>query len=204
LDADEFLVPIKDGCLPSMLSRYDEDRDISALVINWRMMPGKYEISHRSVPYQTIFERTFFSLGYPNRHIKTILRPSMTKDLLTAHAASYIEGTTSASIDSRRPVNDSFNYPPEVRDAVILHYHVKSLEEWVAKKSRWKDGMNAKRCSACHMPLREVVQNWMEMKQSENSMYEREYQRHCDNTTDNNTIGFMKRYSLLMKSIISL
>ena len=202
IDVDEFILPVKDKCLPKMLSRFESHKNIAALALNWRMMPGKYELSHRTSPYKTTFERTEFSLGYPNRHIKTILRPSRTNGLLTAHAASYNIGSTAVSIDSGRPVNDSFNYPPQVRDAVILHYHVKSLEEWVAKKYRWSEGMDEIRCPACHQPLEGIVKDWLKMKKFENLMYVREYQRHCDNTTDENTIAFMRVQSAQMKSIL--
>ena len=87
-DVDEFLLPIKHKCLPSMLSSYDNAKNVSAIAVNWRMMPGKYQLSHRNLVYRSIFERTDFSLGYPNRHIKSIIKPHLTKDLLTAHAAS--------------------------------------------------------------------------------------------------------------------
>ena len=204
IDVDEFILPIKDKCLPIMMSRFESDETTAALALNWRMMPGKYELSHRTKPYQTIFERTKFSLGYPNRHIKTILRPSRTEGLLTAHAASYTAGCTAVTVDTRKPVNDSFNYPPQVRDAVIVHYHVKSLEEWVAKKYRWSEGMDAKRCPACHQPLEGIVTDWLKMKKFENLMYAREYQRHCDNSTDENTATFMRVQSALMRKILIL
>lgn len=204
MDVDEYILPIRDKCLPKMLSRFDSEKKTSALVLNWRMMPGVHELSHRTDPYETIFERTRFSLGYPNRHIKTILQPSLTKGLLTAHAASYATGYTAVSVDSGKPTNDSFNYPPQVRDAVILHYHVKSLEEWVAKKDRWSDGMNAKRCPACHQPLEEVVKDWLKMKKFENDTYNREFHRHCDDKTDHSTIAFMKLQSALIKGVLTL
>lgn len=203
VDVDEFILPIQDKCLPGMVSRFDNDKETAAVVVNWRMMPGNFELSHRSAVYRSIFERTEFSLGYPNHHIKTILRPQFTQDLLTAHAATYVSGYTAVSVDSRRHTNNSFNYPPEVRDAVILHYHVKSLEEWVAKKGRWRNGMNSKRCPACHQPLEGIIQDWLAMKKSERVHYDREFQRHSNDQTDERTIDFMKTQARIMKEIIS-
>lgn len=203
VDVDEFILPIRDKCLPEMVSRFDDDKDTAAVVINWRMMPGNYELSHRTAVYQSIFERTEFSLGYPNHHIKTILKPQLTQNLLTAHAASYISGYTAVSVDSRRPTNNSFNYPPEVADAVLLHYHVKSLEEWVAKKDRWRSGMNSKRCPACHQPLEGVIHDWLAMKKSEGAHYAREFQRHTNDQTDKKTIEFMKTQAGVMREIIT-
>jgi hypothetical protein len=203
IDTDEFILPLRDKCLPTMLSRFDDDQTASAVILNWRMMPGKFELSHRTTPYEPIFERTNFTLGYPNRHIKTILKPSMTEGLLTAHAAFYSQGTSSVSIDSRRLSNDSFNDPPEVHDAVILHYHAKSLEEWVAKKNRWKNGMNAKRCPACHEKLEGIVIDWLNMKNSEIHQYNQTYHRHCDSATDESTVTFMKENSAILSQILS-
>jgi Glycosyltransferase family 92 len=203
VDVDEFILPIRDKCLPKMVSRFDNDKDTAAVVLNWRMMPGNYELSHRTAVYQSIFERTEYSLGYPNHHIKTILKPQLTQNLLTAHAASYISGYTAVSVDSGRPTNDSFNYPPEVTDAVILHYHVKSLEEWVAKKDRWRSGMNSKRCPACHQPLEGVIHDWLAMKKSEGVHYKKEFTRHTNHETDKKTVEFMKTQAAVMKEIIT-
>ena len=203
IDVDEFLLPIKHKCLPSMLSSYDNAKNVSAIAVNWRMMPGKYQLSNRNLVYRSIFERTEFSLGYPNRHIKSIIKPHFTKDLLTAHAASYSQGYTAVSLDSMRPTNDSFNYPPEVRDAVILHYHVKSLEEWLSKKDRWRNGMSVQRCPTCHQPLDKVVTDWLSMQSCQATMYKNEYQRHCDNKTDADTTKLMVDHSRVLKEILS-
>jgi hypothetical protein len=201
LDTDEFIFPLRDQCLPKFLSRFDGDDYTAGIGINWRMVSSKNQLSNRIVPYQTIFERTDFSPGYPDRHIKTIFRPFRTEGLLTAHAARYMNDRGAVSVDSKRRINDSFNNPPEIQDAVILHYHIKSLEEWVSKKIRWRDGMNAKRCPACHMSLDGIVEDWLVSKKSQNKIY-RHHQTRSNTTIDNRTVEFMRIHSDLMKKIL--
>jgi hypothetical protein len=72
-----------------------------------------------------------------------------------------------------------------------------------SKKNRWKNGMNAKRCPACHKKLEGIVIDWLNMKNIEIDLYNRTYHRHCDSATDESTVTFMKENSAILSQILS-
>jgi hypothetical protein len=132
IDADEFIVPMREDDLPSTLKLY---RQFGGVGPNWRMFGSSGAQKKENLPVCKRFTMAAFREVYANRHVKTIAKPELIRQLST-HRPFLKKGLFvdehGREITDRRGIHDSVSY-----DVIrINHYFTKSREEWLKKITR--------------------------------------------------------------------
>jgi glycosyl transferase family 92 len=93
-DIDEFIVPIKDPDLASLLRPYEKH---GALVINWQTFGSSSHVKKPAgLQIENFTSRTPVQWEW-NRHIKSIVRPERTKRVYNPHFCGYKDGWSSVN-----------------------------------------------------------------------------------------------------------
>ena len=163
IDADEYIVPIADRCIPEFLSRFLHKSFIAAIRLNWLYVNsmGKLWRWDNGILNQTILDRTGFHTGRTDHHIKTIAYVSRTLKFVDAHYAQHMKGTFAVSPDNETKGTYHFTNPPQTRLAVILHMHVRTLEEWILKRLRGRVSVKNNHCPHCNETLEVITSEWL-------------------------------------------
>lgn len=153
IDADEFLFPSVDENLPSVLRDFD---DCVAVSVNWVAFGSS---GHETPPEGFVIEN-FTERGaldhripvtrlrderYPedhphaywpmNTHVKTIVDPSRTIRLRTAHHYKYLPGLTAVT-ENKTPIDTPVTETVSIKRLRINHYWSKSSEQLLKKISK--------------------------------------------------------------------
>lgn len=163
IDADEYIVPIKDHCITSMLARFVNKPTVGGLRLNWQYVTsmGKIWRWENGALDQTILDRTGFYTGKADVHVKTIARVARTYKFMDAHYALHTSGTAAVSPDNGKRGSYHFTNPPQTRTGVMLHMHVRTLEEWILKRLRGRGSVVRNQCPYCNASLEVLTAEWL-------------------------------------------
>jgi glycosyltransferase involved in cell wall biosynthesis len=132
IDADEFIV-----CDTLVAVLCGVPRETTALGLNWRVFGsnGRSEPVRGELVIETFTRRAPDTWG-PNRHVKSIVRPSGVKCIVNPHAFPLSEGIyahpSGVPIKWLAPAVTG----PDHRVACVHHYFVRSRQEWEEKMQR--------------------------------------------------------------------
>ncbi len=116
IDTDEFIVPLVDKDLPTMLKKYDK---YASLSVNWRIF-GTNNIQ-RIPDDKLLIETILYSSNKPDFHVKTIVKPRFVYRYSNPHFADLIDGYGQ--------VTEDYEYfrgsliPHESRNVVRLNHY---------------------------------------------------------------------------------
>jgi hypothetical protein len=132
IDADEFIVPMKEKDLPSTLKRYESFGGVGP---NWRMFGSSGQQQKQNVPVMKRFTMASRRENAHNHHVKSISRPELIREVGT-HRPFLEKGKFvdehGREITDKRGIHHSVTY-----DFIrINHYFTKSREEWLQKIAR--------------------------------------------------------------------
>lgn len=140
IDADEFLVSTNDLSLKENLLSFASIEDAGALALNWR----NYGSSGRKLSGEGLVIDRFLNASkkdhIANRHIKTVLKPSMVQRMniheCILKSGRYYSGDLSPTIFEK-----GGSFEPKTKDVIydrvrINHYVVKSRQEHMMNKAR--------------------------------------------------------------------
>ncbi|TLM80009.1 glycosyltransferase family 2 protein [Microbulbifer harenosus] len=138
IDADEFIVCPNGQSLPDNLRWFYETSDAGALALNWRCFGSSGEVFTKAKPVIERFTRCSEVHHDFNRHIKSLVKPSMVQRMLVHHCelkdGRYYgpDGQLSDFEDSRISAPRTVKV---VGDGLrVNHYVVKSRQEHFLKK----------------------------------------------------------------------
>ena len=83
---------------------------------------------------QTILDRSEFHTGTSDAHIMTIVSVNRTIEFIDPHYAIHRNYTFAINPDRLNKGHYHFTKPPQMGTAVILHFHIRTLEEWIVKR----------------------------------------------------------------------
>lgn len=145
IDADEFVVPLKQNNLPDSIDDIlSHDSDAVGVAMHWRMVGSSHLMK---TPQGLVMENYTFRAKDTfkvNRHIKTICQPEYVLDFDTPHAPNYSQGKYSVS-DCGDKVIGPFHQPHCYQSLAVYHYFTKSAEEFRFKMKRGKADSLGKR-----------------------------------------------------------
>lgn len=127
IDLDEFIVPLERSDIRDFLDPYVQYGGLGA---NWTMFGSN---NHISRPNGGIIQNYTQSLG-PAGHIKSIVRPSVTKRPISAHHFIFEDNYYCVNEDEIPILN--FHTYPLANKIRINHYYYKSQQDWEAKMER--------------------------------------------------------------------
>ena len=134
VDADEFVVPVRDGSLPAFLAHME---GASGVACNWAMYGSSGHVDDPSGLMISNFCRRAADNFEPNRHTKMIVRPHLVRHVLLSH---YFEmDGPLVSPDGTRQTWESLGLIEKQADLSICrvnHYFVRSRKQWEAKMQR--------------------------------------------------------------------
>lgn len=145
IDIDEFIVPVEKLSILDVLSEYE---NASGIGINWILYDYCGHVVRPKGGVLENFVRCFYDYNnYGNHHIKTILRPNMTKSVVSPHSAVYRDGVYAEDENhdfisgNYEAVHDEtfkccFTKNVSVNKLRINHYWSKSFEEALLKINR--------------------------------------------------------------------
>jgi len=139
-DIDEFLVPVRDPDLTSLLRRYEEH---GALGVNWQTLGSS---GHGGRPAGLQIENFRFRTPVQwqwNRHIKSVVRPERTRRAFSPHFCAYRDGWSCVN-EAGQPVIGPFSEPVSTRQVQLNHYFTRSRAEYQAKLARGSGDATAK------------------------------------------------------------
>jgi len=168
IDVDEYIVPILDKCIPNFLYRYQNDSHIAGIRLNWHFATSLGRLSRFEngiVDDSFVIDRTGFYSGKSDPHVKTIVKVAYTSKFIDPHYAMHVNKTYSVSPDSRKVGTYHFSSPPEVKTAVLLHVHVRTLEEWIMKRHRGFADRKTSFCPYCNASLEILTAEWQCLNQ---------------------------------------
>lgn len=153
IDADEYLFPSVDKDLPTVFRDFD---DYVAVSVNWVAFgsnghqsppPGfvienftdRGDMDHR-LPMPRLRDNTFpedhpFAYRPMNTHVKTVVDPSRTIRLRTAHHYKYLPGLTAVT-ENKTPIDSPITDTVSIERLRINHYWSKSLDQLLRKISK--------------------------------------------------------------------
>ncbi|WP_157953880.1 glycosyltransferase family 2 protein [Microbulbifer sp. A4B17] len=138
IDADEFLVSTEDSELRDLLSDFCENDDAGALALNWRNFGSS---DHKFKGEGLVIERFTRASKQDhdfNRHIKTILKPPMTKKMhiheCVLQSGRYYSGNLQPVVFENGEPCEPKTRKVQYEGVRVNHYVVKSRHEHVMKK----------------------------------------------------------------------
>jgi len=134
IDADEFFISTRAPCIPSVLEKLQRENNatMAALAVNWRF-PGRYPKLLNATTFPA--ESAVFSIGSPNKHVKSIVYAPRTRFFRSPHHASYDPGMNALSV-SGEVVEGPFQEPPSAENTALFHFQSKNVNEWIQKRIR--------------------------------------------------------------------
>jgi hypothetical protein len=140
IDADEFVTPMDgaDSVVPK-LSELFANPEIGAVALNWACFgSGRQNFWEEGLVIERFLRRSLSSFPV-NQHYKAIVRPSFVDHWVTPHHAALTKGRyvncLSEDLVFRDGRKDSLSNTVIWSDLRINHYVVKSLEEFILRKS---------------------------------------------------------------------
>jgi hypothetical protein len=132
IDIDEFIVPMKEGDLPSTLKLYENFGGVAA---NWKMFGTSGLKRKENALVCQRFTMASLSENRVNQHVKCIARTAMIRDV-GVHRP-FLRGGILVDEHGRELRNSlGFRFPVSYDFLRINHYYTKSWEEWLAKVTR--------------------------------------------------------------------
>ena len=141
IDADEFIVPMKDTDLPSTLKRYARFGGVGA---NWRMFGSSGHQKKQDAPVIQRFTMASSPANSVNQHVKAIVRTELIQDV-GVHRPFLKSGCFVDEQGRELRHAYGFRYPVTYDLLRINHYYTKSREEWAGKVSRGRASHPQKR-----------------------------------------------------------
>lgn len=144
IDIDEFIVPISETDIPSLLKSYEK---YPALAIHWLIYGDS---GHKHQTDGLVIERftkhavTDF---IKNRHVKVILNPRKTYRMKVHNA--LFAGRKCAVNENGRPAPHSQNKNITMNKVRINHYYGKSWGEYQIKRARGSNAVNSEYDKSC-------------------------------------------------------
>jgi len=138
IDLDEFIVPQATDDLRHLLTDYEAH---AALAMNWVTYGSG---GHNKRPHGLVIENYTqrLPLNDPmNFHIKSIVKPACTREVLSPHHFAYAPGCSAVNPD-RLPIAAFFS-PPCIDTVRVNHYYYRSQEEFEEKIRRGRADTNA-------------------------------------------------------------
>lgn len=135
LDTDEFLYSQR-GSLSLLLESYE---NYSAVAVNWILFGSN---GHKTKEPGLVIERFTKRAKETDRHVKTILQPHLT--IGTGNNAHYFKLESPAVNEYKELLPEEYYHTKPTSDIFrINHYHTKSKEEYIIRKSYIDvDGVN--------------------------------------------------------------
>jgi len=132
IDADEFIVPLQNKTIPEFLKNFEE---FAAVEINWLCYGSggakKREAGGVMERFRAHAEPDFFD----NRYVKSIVNPRRIVNFPSVHEPARLSGKI---VDTDgNVIKENYKDRPPLLDKIrINHYSIKSLEEFLEKRSR--------------------------------------------------------------------
>ena len=181
IDVDEYIVPIIDNCIPDFLGRYYNQSRVAGIRLNWQYVNamGRLWRWENGVLDQTLLDRTGFYTGRADVHVKTIARVSRTISFIDPHYANHTRRMYAIGPDSGKKGYYHFTNPPEIKTAVLLHMHVRTLEEWILKRQRGRGSMKSNHCPYCNASLEILTSEWLCLNSAGYGLSQKTYGHKC-------------------------
>jgi len=125
IDCDEFLHA--ESPLPQFLKEFES---YSALAVHWFLYGSKQQVSK----YDLVINKFSFR-GPVNKHVKSIVQPSKTISRGKDSHTFYLKTPAVNENKIELPKNYAIKSHPSAARIRINHYHVKSYEEFLKRKS---------------------------------------------------------------------
>ncbi|MFA0813009.1 glycosyltransferase family 92 protein [Microbulbifer epialgicus] len=144
IDADEFIVSTNELSLKENLAAFHAIEDAGALALNWRNFGSSGHKVRSAGPVIERFRRASKKDHDFNRHIKTILKPSMVQKMNIHECTLKSGGYYSGNLEPTKFENGAPSEPKTVdvqyNRVRINHYVVKSRQEHIINKQRKGSG----------------------------------------------------------------
>jgi hypothetical protein len=139
IDADEFLFPVSEPDIKTILRRFET---FPALSVNWIYFGSNGRLAR---PEGGVLENFTRRSAVPNRHVKSIVNPRRVIKYGNSHHWFYSRGALPVNTEAAR-VFGSFSEPAVADVLRINHYYSKSREEFMAKAAMksWVDKEGAR------------------------------------------------------------
>lgn len=136
LDADEFLFPVKNIDVYSIIDKYiSSNPHVGGVGINWLIFgSGGQIVKKTGLVTQRFYFRSNFNF-VKNQHVKTICDPRKVAGILNPHIVQYNYGCYAIDSFYRRLDKPFTEYNPDA-PLRINHYFTKSKNEFIEKKNR--------------------------------------------------------------------
>ena len=164
IDVDEYIAPLMDESIHAFLRRYSNQSFVGAVRLNWQYVTsmGKLWRWDSGKLNETVLDRSGFDTGWPDIRVKTIALVNNTKGFMNPHYTGHYYGKYAVGPDYMKKGFVHYTNPPEINTAVLLHFHVRTLEEWIMKQNRGmvSVGRGANHCPLCNSSLESLIYEW--------------------------------------------
>ncbi|WP_444932174.1 glycosyltransferase family 2 protein [Microbulbifer sp. SSSA002] len=144
IDADEFIVNTNGLTLKDNLSEFKKNKDAGAMALNWRNFGSSgNKFKEEGLVIERFTQASLLDHDF-NRHIKTILKPSMV-ERMHVHECILRSGNYYSSNMKPSIFENGLAFEPKTKNVLfdrirINHYVVKSRQEHMANKERKGSG----------------------------------------------------------------
>ncbi len=139
IDGDEFLQPLGEATVLEILHGMREQHaDMGGLAVTWRNFGSN---GHVTAPAEggVIANYVRRECDHPEQHIKTIVNPRCVRAFFSSHYPVYYAGFSSLDEQGEPvPVHLSSSRQSELKQICLVHYSMKSWEEWLKRRSQGK------------------------------------------------------------------
>ncbi len=138
VDCDEFIVPVKYNTITEFLDSLEKklNKKPDAVGINWLLHGYNGHYNKQNGLITEIYKKCDYNAG-ENQNIKSIYNPLSIVDVICAHYASLIFGTTAVNSNGEN-IKYHFNKPFCFDEIRINHYYTKSYEEFMERIKKGK------------------------------------------------------------------
>jgi hypothetical protein len=132
IDADEFIVPLQNDSIPEFLKDFEA---FSAVEINWLCFGSGGAKKRETGGVMERFRMHAAPDFQDNRYVKSIVNPRCIVNFPNVHEPAHLSGKV---VDTHgNTINRNYKDRPPLLDKIrINHYSIKSLEEFLEKRSR--------------------------------------------------------------------
>ncbi|MDP4528974.1 glycosyltransferase family 2 protein [Alkalimonas delamerensis] len=139
IDADEYLMPMGEHSMADLCQQWFADAEVGAVALNWACFGSAGQIfAEEGFVFERFCQR-FAPERLHNLHYKTLFRPGSVDRLVSPHQVKLKQGRIINS--AGEPLRDHAKHTKGLsaaldwRHARVNHYVVKSLEEFLVRKS---------------------------------------------------------------------
>ena len=134
IDDDEFILPKSKPTIPEVADEILADNPMAAaLSMHWQFYGSNYQ--EKADYNRGVLDRFTKRSDKVDNMVKTLLNPRLTRHFVDPHNAIYFF-TCNAVNENRQIVIGSVDQNPPTNDKIVVnHYHTKSLEEFILRKS---------------------------------------------------------------------